>query len=72
MATFAQNLAKIRGQAIYGSEVRTAIADAIEQMDDTVTSKIQEMDQIVTEEAMYADLELIEGNDYKLILGGNV
>lgn len=72
MATFEQNLAKIRGQAVYGPEMREAIAEAIEQADDAVTTKVQEMTQIVTEEAMYVDLELIEGSDYKLILGGNV
>ena len=72
MATFEQNLAKIRGQAVYGPEMREAIAEAIEQTDDVITSKIEEMETIVDEEAMYADLELIEGIDYKLILGGNV
>ena len=34
MATFQENLAKIRGQAIYGPDMRTAIAEAIEQVDD--------------------------------------
>lgn len=31
MATFAQNIRKIRGEAIYGPEMRTAIAEAIQQ-----------------------------------------
>ena len=31
MATFAQNIGKIRGDAVYGPEMRTAIADAIMQ-----------------------------------------
>ena len=31
MATFAQNIRKIRGEAIYGPDMRTAIADALEQ-----------------------------------------
>ena len=31
MATFEQNIRKIRGEAIYGPEMRTAIADAIQQ-----------------------------------------
>lgn len=72
MATFEQNLAKIRGQAVYGPDMREAIAEAIEQTDDAITSKIAEMETIADTEAMYADLELIEGIDYKLILGGNV
>ena len=32
MATFEQNIRKIRGEAIHGKEVRTAIADAVEQV----------------------------------------
>lgn len=40
MATFQQNLAKIRGEAIYGPEMRTAIADAIEQADDQIQPQI--------------------------------
>ena len=32
VATFEQNIRKIRGEAIYGREVRTAIADAVEQV----------------------------------------
>ena len=31
MANFIQNLQKIRGEAIYGQDMRTAIADAIQQ-----------------------------------------
>ena len=31
MATFEENIRKIRGEAIYGPEMRTAIADAITQ-----------------------------------------
>ena len=31
MATFSENINKIRGEAIYGGEMRTAIADAILQ-----------------------------------------
>ena len=31
MATFMQNINKIRGEAVYGREIRTAIADAILQ-----------------------------------------
>ena len=31
MASFIENLRKIRGEAVYGQEMRTAIADAIEQ-----------------------------------------
>ena len=35
MATFSQNITKIRGGAILGSEMRTAIAEAIEQASET-------------------------------------
>ena len=31
MATFLQNIRKIRGEAVYGNEMRTAIADSIMQ-----------------------------------------
>lgn len=31
MASFTENIAKIRGQAVYGPEMRTAIADALMQ-----------------------------------------
>lgn len=31
MATFEQNIRKIRGEAIYGTDVRSAIAEAIQQ-----------------------------------------
>lgn len=31
MASFSENIAKIRGQAVYGPEMRTAIADALMQ-----------------------------------------
>ena len=40
MATYEQNLQKIRGEAIYGTHVREAIAGALEQVDDTVQPKI--------------------------------
>lgn len=47
MATFEQNLRKIRGEAVYGTEVRTAIADAIEQADDSVQPAITAYKQYV-------------------------
>ena len=31
MASFSENIAKIRGQAVYGPDMRTAIADALMQ-----------------------------------------
>lgn len=31
MATFVQNIRKIKGEAVYGTEMRNAIAEAIQQ-----------------------------------------
>ena len=47
MATYEQNLRKIRGEAVYGTEVRIAIADAIEQADDSVQPAITAYKQYV-------------------------
>lgn len=51
MATFAQNIRKIRGEAIYGDNVRTAIADALEQAGSE-------------DVGMHVHVENIEGDDY--------
>lgn len=42
MATFEENLRKIRGEAIYGPEMRAAIAEAITQADDVIQSVVTE------------------------------
>ena len=58
MATFEQNIRKIRGEAIHGKEMRTAIADAVQQavhLDITVEGHV------------YVELTRIESsNDYRL------
>ena len=70
MATFEQNLAKIRGQAIYGGEMREAIAEAIEQSDDIIDEKLTEMTALVEQEDVLLSVELIEEDDYLMSLSG--
>ena len=74
MSTFAQNLAKIRGEAIYGMDMREAIAEALEQADDIIVEKLQNMQTLVDTEAVYGELTLIAGTtgDYLLTLSGNL
>lgn len=74
MATFEQNLAKIRGQAIYGPDMRTAIAEAIEQADDKVQQDIQAVDGrlenmrvIIDDHILYVNAERIGTTDDFLI-----
>lgn len=57
MATIEENIQKIRHDAIYGQEMRTAIADGIQQLDSSVVQK-----------AVYATFTKIRNNDYKLTL----
>lgn len=54
MATIDQDVAQIR-QAIYGKDVREAIADGIEQIDQTVTNGIEQMSQTVAKAVHYDD-----------------
>ena len=70
MATFEQNLIKIRGQAIYGGEMREAIAEAIEQSDDIIDAKLQEMGTLIEQESILLSVELIEKEDYLMTLSG--
>ena len=67
MATFAENLAKIRGQAIYGPDMREAIAQAIEQSDDEVDRKINAMQVIVDDNIFYVNLNRIDSSDDYLL-----
>lgn len=74
MATFEQNLAKIRGQAIYGPDMREAIAEAIEQADDQVQAdiravdgRIESMRVIIDEHVLYVNTEQIGTTDDYLI-----
>ena len=80
MATFEQNLAKIRGQAVYGPEMREAIAEAIEQADDaasqtidekinTLNGRIDAMQVIVDDELFYMTVSRIgSSDDYQLAI----
>lgn len=71
MATFIENIAKIRGQAIYGPDMREAIAEAIEQSDDEVDSRIAAMQVIVDENVFYVNLEpLATSSDFRLTITG--
>lgn len=74
MATFEQNLALIRGGAIYGPDMRTAIADAIEQADDRVQEDIDNvgnrlgtMKTIIDDHLFYVNVERIEETDDYII-----
>ena len=48
MATLDENLRKIRGEAIYGKDVRQAIAEGITQMDDAIVSEMNTYQTSVT------------------------
>ena len=48
MATLEENLRKIRGEAIYGRDVRAAIAEGITQMDDAIVSEMNSYKSTVT------------------------
>ena len=65
MATFEQNIRKIRGEAIYGPEMRTAIADAIQQSMD--------LDIDGNEGTVFFDLSPIEDvpDDYLLTISNS-
>ena len=74
MATFQQNLAKIRGEAIYGSDMRTAIAEAIEQADDQVQESISEYEAsveavqaIIDDHLFYIQINRIEDTEDYII-----
>ena len=71
MATFEQNLAKIRGQAVYGPEMREAIAEALEQADDSVQQdiaavgqQIEDIQEIVDSRELYVEVSDMGSGDY--------
>ena len=49
MATFQQNLAKIRGEAVYAPEMRDAIAEALEQSIDIADDLIAASEGAINE-----------------------
>ena len=59
MPTFEQNIRKIRGEAIYGKEIRTAIADAVQQ---AVNLDISAEGDVLVELVRIGST-----NDYKLV-----
>ena len=64
MATFAQTIGYIRGNAIYGSDVRTAIADAIEQADTAIITELEDVRSVVLDRELFINLEPIDESDY--------
>ena len=68
MATLEQNIAKIRGTATKGTDVREAIASAIEQTDDRVDSQVQSIINVIETNAVFMNVSKISGttDDYLL------
>lgn len=66
MATFQENIENIRGAAIYGKDVRAAIADGLEQADGNassiITSAIQSakeaLEQKIEDETTYINITM--------------
>ena len=56
MATYQENIRKIRGEAIYGADMREAIAEAITQAADLDVGEID----------VYVTVEAISNNDYRM------
>lgn len=68
MATFSENIYKIRGGAIYGTEVREAIAEALEQSDhfEDLNSRLDTVENIVDGRELFVSTERISDDNYRL------
>ena len=68
MATLEQNIAAIRSTAIYGTDMREAIASAIEQSDTKIANRITSIQQTIETDSAYMEAKKITGteNDYML------
>ena len=68
MATLDENIAIIRNRGIYGTDIRAAIADAIEQSDALVDSHIDEIRQEIDAASTYMEVEPVAGSENDYIL----
>ena len=68
MATgdLATNLRKIRGEAIYGLEMREAIASAIEQADDETANLLNSVKTMVESRELYFNVNSLGSDDYQV------
>ena len=68
MATgdLASNLRKIRGEAIYGQDMREAIASAIEQADDETSTLLINVRNLVNSRELFFNLNSLGDDDYQL------
>ncbi len=68
MATLEQNIAKIRGTATKGTDVREAIASAIEQTDERVDNQVQSIIGVIETNSVFMKTTKISGttDDYLL------
>ena len=66
MATFEQNLRKIRGESIYGAEVREAIAQALEQSDDDTITLLNQTKTLVENRELYINLTSLGDDNFRM------
>lgn len=59
MATYSQNMDRIRNSGVYGSTVRTAIADAIEQADEIVEQRVSAIQDVVDDMQEVVDSQVL-------------
>lgn len=68
MATLEQNIAKIRSTAVLGTDVREAIASALEQTDSRVDDQVQTVINTIETNSVFMNVTKISGtaDDYLL------
>lgn len=73
MASLDENIATIRSTGVYGTDIRRAIADAIEQSDAAITDRVDAIQHDIDTRDMYMQTEKIAGsrNDYLLKIINN-
>ena len=60
------NLRKIRGEAIYGPEMREAIASAIEQTDDETATLLNTVKNLVENRELFFNVVSLGDGDYRV------
>lgn len=68
MATFEQNIRTIRSEGIYGTDIREAIAAAIEQSDDQIEDRIESIRHEIVTESTYMSVSKIAGTQEDYLL----
>lgn len=73
MPSLNENIATIRSVGVYGTDVRRAIADAIEQSDAVITDRVDAIQHDIDTRDLYMQTEKIAGsrNDYLLKIINN-